>query len=67
MIDKIEKIKNKTYGFFPQLSTIIGVTNRTVKEPIQFVVVADGTTFVGIISGTYSHETVATVNPFIKR
>ena len=62
IIDIPPKMKNTGYGE-PTASVITGVIIMQIEHPNQFMNVATGTIFAGIISGTYNHTTGPTVKP----
>lgn len=60
--DMPPKRKNNGYGD-PTTSAITGVIVEHIDPPSQFMNVAPGTIFEGIISGTYSQMIGPTVTP----
>lgn len=64
IIDIPPKKKNNGYAD-PRESITTGVMSTLTVVPNQFMNVANGTIFEGIISGTYSQTTGPIVNPYI--
>jgi len=57
------KKKNTLKGFPPFYFIAIGAKMMQIVAPSQFIIVANGTIFAGIIYGTYNQVTGPTVSP----